>query len=452
MATSSARPMKLPNKLSLRLTLGAALWVLFSLLAAGLLIGSVFRAHVREDFDRLLLDHLEEVSAVSFKNGQASVIWPPADERFSDPDSGWFWQIQIDGRPVLSSASLGERILPLPPSVEAKQGTDLTDYDRRRLRLWTQRLRGDFPTGNTMIAAVAAPLDEVAPDLAKFNGTILLTLAILFCGLTAAAAMQIRAGLSPLRRLGQALNDIRMGKSPRLPEHFPDEVQPVVHELNMLLDFNQAWIKKSRGQAADLAHSLKNPLSVIRNDVRALRGPAADRLRRNVETIIATIENHLARSRSAGTMNILNASTEVAEVAENLKYSLDQLYGQRNLNIYLSGLNHLRFRGDPQDLEELLGALLDNACKFAHRDIMLAGRQAGDRLVLSIADDGPGMPREVRRQTPQRGRHLDTTKPGTGLGLSIAADLVNLYGGSLDMQESAGGGLAVFLNLPAATN
>ena len=444
--------MSLPNKLSLRLTLSAALWVLLSLLAAGLMIDSVFRSHVREDFDRLLLDHLAEVSAVTVNNDQVRVTWPPLDEKFADLTSGWYWQIQSDGRPVQSSASLAEHVLSLPPSAEATNGSDVTGYDGRRLRLWTQRLKGEFPHGKTLIAAVAAPVDEMASDITKFNGTVLLTMTILFCGLTAASALQVRAGLSPLRRLGQALTDIRTGKSRRLPERFPDEVLPVVHELNVLLDFNQAWIEKARGQAADLAHSLKNPLSVIRNDARTLRGPEADRLRRNVESIIATVENHLARSRNAGTLNILNASTAVAEVAENLKYSFDLLYSQRTLSIKLYGLDHLQLRGDPQDLEELLGALLDNACKFAFSNVLLAGRLAGDRLILSVADDGPGMPLEARRQSPLRGRRLDTTKPGTGLGLSIATDLAHLYGGSLDLQETAGGGLTVFINLPATTN
>jgi len=441
--------MTLPNKLSLRLTLSAALWVLLSLLAAGLMIENVFRGHVREDFDRLLIDHLEEVSAVTVSNGQVRVTWPPLDEKFADATSGWYWQIQSDGRPIQSSGSLGEHVLSLPPSAATMDGADIPGYDGRRLRLWSQRLKGEFPQGSTLVAAVAAPLDEMAPDIAKFNVTVLLTMTVLFCGLTAAAALQIRAGLSPLRRLGQALTDIRTGKSRRLPERFPDEVLPVVHELNVLLDFNQAWIEKARGQAADLAHSLKNPLSVIRNDARALRGPEADRLRRNVESIIATVENHLARSRNAGTLNILNASTAVGEVAENLKYSFDLLYRQRNLTINLSGLDLLQFRGDPQDLEELLGALLDNACKFAHRTVLLAGRLAGDRLILSVVDDGPGMPLEARRQSPERGRRLDSTKPGTGLGLSIASDLAHLYGGSLDLQESAGGGLTVVINLPA---
>ena len=349
----------------------------------------------------------------------------------------------------LWSAALDARVLPLPPITAGRHAETIASFDGRRMRLWTQRLDFPDPHGGTLVAAVAAPVDDMATQISEFSMSTWSTLGVLGIGLIAAAAFQIRMGIAPLRRLGMALADIRAGRRARLPETFPDEVSPVVHELNAHLDYNQAFIEKARAQTADMAHSLKNPLSVIRNDIRKLEGPTAARLARMVDSVISTIENQLARSRTAGTANLLNASAAVGVIVEDLLYSLRILYRDRNLQFRISGLAELRFRGDPQDLEELLGALLDNACKFADQQVELSGRQVADRIVLTITDDGPGMPEEIRRLEPRRGRRLDSTFPGTGLGLSIAADLAQLYGGNLALEEAIGGGLAVIVALPA---
>ena len=438
-----------PGKISVRLAVNAAGWVIVSLLTAGLLLNALFQFHLERDFDRLIQDHLEEVSAISMVDGQPTLIWAPADSHFRDESSGWYWQIQADGKPLLSSLSLGEKTLPLPAMTTSLQAVNLSGPNGRQLKMWVQKLDLRSPTGATLLAAVAAPRDEMAKDIAEFSIHMGLTLGVIGVGLIIAAFFQIHFGLAPLRRLSIALNDIRTGREARFPETFPLEVLPMVQELNALLDHNQALLERARGHVADMAHTLRNPLSVIRYDIHNLEGETAQRLARQVDSVIATIEQQLARSRSAGTGNLLNSSTDVADVVEDLRYSLERLYQDRALQFHISGITDLRFRGDRQDLEEMLGAILDNACKFAYREITIFGDATDEWLTLTVSDDGVGLAKDLRESLPKRGLTLDSTRSGTGLGLSIAADLAELYGGTLTLDESSSGGLSVIITLPA---
>jgi signal transduction histidine kinase len=275
-----------------------------------------------------------------------------------------------------------------------------------------------------------------------------LTLSGLAVGLSAILAWQLRFGLAPLGRLRLALGEVRTGRAGHLPENFPEEVAGLVHELNGLIDHNAALIERARAQTGNLAHALKTPLAVLIGEARRLDGESGEVIRRRLAGMAEALERQLARARLAGAGRRMGARAAVMPVAENLFEAMARLHPRRRF--VMDGLDDLAFQGEAQDMEEMLGNLLDNAGKWARRDVCLHGRRQDDRLLLTVEDDGPGIPPERRGEALGRGRRLDETQPGSGLGLAIIADLAELCGGRLTLKSAASGGLAAILDLPSA--
>jgi signal transduction histidine kinase len=296
--------------------------------------------------------------------------------------------------------------------------------------------------------AVAGPVGDIDRDVYTFTQSLTLTLVALGLGLLGAVLVQVRYGLRPLRALRHALTKVRAGEDERLSGSFPAEVQPLVSELNALLDHNAALVERARTQTGNLAHALKNPLTVIMNEARALP-EGGDIVREQTAVMRSHIERFLSRARAAGSPSILGACTAVAPIVEDLQFSMDQLYRDRVLQIELEGLHALHFRGDAADLEEMLGNLIDNACKWARGTVKVHGRVTDDHLVITVEDDGSGIAEGERANVLERGRRLDEAIPGTGLGLDIVRDIAALYRGSLELDASALGGVQARLELPA---
>jgi signal transduction histidine kinase len=280
---------------------------------------------------------------------------------------------------------------------------------------------------------------------------IALTLALLAAGLVAAVVFQVRFGLRPLHRLRMALSGVRSGQSEELQGRFPGEVQPLVEELNALLARNAAMLERARAQAADLAHALKNPLTVIKNEARTLHGPAGEILRKEAAAMAAAIDRHLsrARARAAGARAHPAQRTPVDAVVDDLRYSLERLHRDRGLTMDLSGDAGQIFAGEREDLEEMLGNLMDNACKWARQRVQVRVKAGPGRLCIQVEDDGPGVPPARFDEVLERGRRLDETTPGTGMGLAIVRDLAEAYGGAIALSPSPLGGLCASLTLPA---
>jgi signal transduction histidine kinase len=300
------------------------------------------------------------------------------------------------------------------------------------------------------VYTIAGPVIDIRDDVREFGAKLALTLAVLALGLIGAVALQVYYGLRPLQRLRQALAAVRAGSTLRLPASFPGEVQPLVHELNALLDHNAALLERARTQTGNLAHALKNPLTVIRSEAAVIAEPPGPVLREQADLMRRQIEWHLARARAAGAHGVLGARAGVADVARDLQFSLERLYRERALEIELRDLDGLVFQGDAQDLEEMLGNLLDNACKWGRSRVRVSGSSDGGHLRLAVEDDGPGIAPADREEVLLRGRRLDEATVGTGLGLAIVRDLAELYHGSLELTRSGLGGLRATLDLPAA--
>ena len=284
-----------------------------------------------------------------------------------------------------------------------------------------------------------------------------LTLAALGIGLVIATTAQIRWGLRPLDNVRRGLAALRSGKETRFEGPFPAEIQPLAKELNALLESNQEIIERARTQVGNLAHALKTPLSVITNEARAGSGPLAGKVTEQAELMRTQVNHYLERARIAARSKVIGAVTEVEPVVDGIVRAMDRIHEDRGIDLGADVAKGALFRGEKQDLEEIVGNLVDNACKWAKAEVSVtvsyaapADEETPGRLTLMIDDDGPGLTEAERVEATRRGRRLDETKPGSGLGLSIVTELVGLYEGRFRLDRSPLGGLRAEVELPAA--
>ena len=440
------------NSLALRLVAGAAVWCALWLSAGGYALSALFGNTVERNFDARLGVLLEGVVAGSELNAGGELELRPqlGEPRFEQPLSGWYWQIGDGVRVLRRSSSLWDATLPaaLAPG-QLAAARDVAGPEGQPLRLLVRAIilpGADAP----LLYAVAGDRREIELDRQNFNRLLSLALGVLFVGVIGAVLVQVRFGLEPLRRMGRALGAIRGGASARLEGDFSAEIEPLATELNALLDHNEALVERARTHVGNLAHGLKTPLSVLTNEARRSEGPLAELVGRQVALMRRQVDHHLARARAIATGSILGARTEVLPVLGDLERTLDRIYADKALAIEIACPPGLAFRGARQDLEEMLGNLLDNACKWAAAKVTVRAESAGEHVQIAIEDDGPGLPAPRRAEVLERGRRLDEQMPGTGLGLAIVADLAQLYGGRLVLDTAAGSGLQALLFLPAA--
>ena len=441
------------NSLTFRLIVTSAIWVTITLVAVAVLLTLFFQSHVEEHFDAFLFDHLEENIAAARLNekGEFYLTWVPADLRFNEPHSGWYWQVDKDGVALARSDSL------LSDALKIKLDADLPGSHVLKIRgPGNEKLRAIATNialpgfEGVYTFSIAGSVYGIERDVENFTSNLGMTLILLGIGLIIAIYLQIKVGLKPLRLLKETLSNISSGKETRLPESFPSEVQPVVHELNFLLDHSEGLLERARTQVGDLAHALKNPLTVIRNEADGINSEQGRLISEKAAAMGAYVERYLSRARAAGSANIIGASVDVLAISRDIGYLMEHMYQDKNLNIVLKDLKGLQFKGDAQDLEEMLGNLMDNACKWANNQVIVQGDKKGSRIYIRIQDDGPGIPGDKMHSVLKRGQRLDETVPGSGLGLGIVLDLSKLYNGDLKLDNCEEGGLCAELELPAA--
>jgi signal transduction histidine kinase len=454
------------KSLSSRLIAAAAVWTVAGLVAGGILLSGIFRDSVEADFDGRLKFELDDMIAAAEPDpaGGVSLQGRFGDPRYERIYSGWYWQIVPEALKgehppeAQISRSLWDRTLKM---TDARAQKNLvwgyaTGPDNQRLRLVSQHI--EFPNLSTPDPTdrrsytffVAGDISQVEASVASFNGTLIWSFLVLGLGLIAAIFVQVRVGLQPLRRVSEALARIRDGKARRLDGQFPSEIAPLAGELNSLIEHSTEVVGRARTHVSNLAHFLKTPLTVLSSEAAANPGPLSDAVSRQVGTMRRQVDHYLARARAAGALDVLGNRTQVKPVLDDLARVLKRIHAERALTITIECPAALAFRGERQDLEEMAGNLIDNACKWAHTKIAVhAQRTAGTRLQLVVEDDGPGLEPEDRARVVERGERLDESVPGSGLGLSIVRDIAKLYGGGVFLEESALGGLKVRLELPA---
>jgi signal transduction histidine kinase len=451
------------NSLAARLIATAAIWTLLGLVLGGLVLSAAFRSAAQDNFDGTLKTDLDGVVVAAQPDPDGGIM---LEERFLNASfrrvySGLYYQIepvQAGSGGILASRSLfGGHI---NPTLTSRQGAfswgAASGPDGQHLRVVQQRI--EFPDTTTAapddtrafrisVAGDMAALDE---QIATFNGTLVWSFLLLGLGLVLAVFLQVRIGLLPLRRVATALAAIRDGSAQRLEGNFPAEVAPLASELNSLIAHSAEVVARARTHVSNLAHFLKTPLSVLASEAEASPpSELADQVKRQVFTMRRQVDHYLTRARAAGNVSALGNRTAALPVLTDLTRVLSRIHEARGIEIEMECPPNLYFRGERQDLEEMAGNLIDNACKWARHLVTVTARREGATLVLDIADDGPGLTAQERTKVGTRGERLDESVPGSGLGLAIVHDISKLYGGFFTLEAAPQGGLLARLTLPA---
>jgi len=449
------------NSLAFRLFLWATVWTVVILIVTGVALSSLYRQAVERAFDQRLDVYLRTLVADVASPEEGNDKYPQSigEPLFDLPLSGWYWQVsRLDmAAPELhSSRSLWDANLPRLAAGDEVAGGSRKGYaqgpEDQRLRLVERNI--DLGDDGRFLVAVAGNASEIDDEMVSFDRVIGATFAALAIALLLTTALQVRFGLAPLKRISDSLAAIRSGRAERLAGKFPVEIAPLARETNALIDANREIVERARTHAGNLAHALKTPLSVLVNEAAARPDdPLARKVREQTEIMRDQVARQLERARLSARFTVVGTLIEVTPVVTALARTMEKLHRERDIAIAIELAEHARFRGEQQDLEEMIGNLVDNACKWAQSRVsieVVADRSADrkPRVRIIVDDDGPGLSPAEREQVALRGRRLDESKPGSGLGLSIVVELASLYGGALMLGTAPIGGLRAELALP----
>jgi signal transduction histidine kinase len=446
-----------PRSLAFRVIGFSTIWAILTLIVIFTLITTLYRQASERGFDSLLSAHLFNLigSVGVSESGQLTGAPDLGDLRFSEPNSGWYWSVEPASEGVhgnLHSSSMTTTIpsptvaeVPFNSSFQRSYSTDGIGDEE------LQVFESEFVLDAKNRAArfrVMGNKTELEQEIATFQGRLLTYLSLFGVGMIAINAIAILLGLQPLRRVRNALAMVREGTAQRLDGQFPAEIEPLANETNALIENNKRIVERSRTQVGNLAHSLKTPLAVLMNEGRALGGAKGQLIADQAASMQKQVDHYLQRARVAAQRDSVVYRTPVTPLVQRMVRVLQKLKPDVSLSLTLPAAD-IVFAGEREDLEELLGNLLDNAMKWARSTVAVSVTPAGAAGLFEIAieDDGPGIPEDKARDALKRGRRLDETKPGTGLGLAIVADLVNEYGGALALDRSAMGGLKAVVRL-----
>lgn len=446
------------NSLALRLAAAAVLWSVILLIVGGVLQVSLFSAYVERNFDARLQSYLDQMAATTLFGEDQSLSEPSLfDPRFRRIFSGWYWQIGESDDPIYRSTSLWDFILETPADASAESNDGfLAGPTNQELRFVTARFIPDG--GHEPLAfTVAVDRSEVATEAAQFSNALLWSLRILgpwlvgliIVGFVLFVVLQQRFGMRPLHRMSKTLHDIRAGRADRLEDDYPVELEPIARELNELIDHTKILIERARANAGDIAHMIKTPMSVMLNEAEQAEGPLADSVRKQISRLRTQIDHQLARARMAAGDTLINVRTNIGDVVRDLSRAMTIIHRDAGIKIEPTGNLDAEFRGEKEDLEEMLGNIMDNACKWAKGEVLVNAELRDKRVLITVQDNGPGLTSEECKSALERGKRLDETVPGTGLGLSTVSDIAEMYKGSLELDRAEIGGLRATLNLPA---
>ena len=464
------------RSIATRLFISATVLSVTILLVAGLILTAVYRSAAESAFDERLGVYLRALVADLATTDKSATDKPGTDKSSDDKDtfqladpqfeltySGWYWQItRLDGTTpdIHSSRSLFAARLPklADLGVAAGMGGSRRGYatgpDDRSLRMVERVI--DTGDQGIYLVQVAATTDEIDSQIAQFELELSITFSLLAAMLVGSSALQLRFGLLPLRRLQMGVTSIRRGESEKIDGVFPSDIAPLASELNLMIAANRDVVERARTQVGNLAHALKTPLSVIINEAGVERGPFATKVGEQATVMRDQVGYYLERARAAVAARKIGSATDVMPVVKGLVRTFEKIYRDRDVVFVEVGGEGVRFLGERQDLEEMIGNLVDNAGKWAAHEVKIGVSPefrdaASERpfFRVTIDDDGPGLEPSQRETAMKRGHRLDESKPGSGLGLSIVGELAGLYGGVFKLDKSPSAGLRAELILPA---
>jgi signal transduction histidine kinase len=446
------------GSLSRRMILIAAAWIALLLGVGGFALDRVLVGAVTRNFDDSM-EYVLRSMLVSAEIGPGNEVVltrdAVADQRFLEPGSGLYWQISARGAEPFPSRSLWDRRLAYGTAHNDRtvHVYDSNQFSDEKLRIVERDV--ELPGSPTHWRfQVAQSRDGLDDQIAILRRTVIRSFAVLGVGLVVLAALQTLYGLWPLRRVREEIAALRDGRAPRTPRSMPREVAPLVDELDALVAHNERQAEEARRHAGNLAHALKTPLTVIMNAATAQAPDLADTVCREATTMRRQVDHHLARARAVGRRGSAHSRAEVWPSVEAVERAVGRLYPQ--VRIDTDGPRSpdvpLAVHVERQDLDEMLGNLIENAAKYGGGSVFVTVIDKAPCVEFLVEDDGTGIPEEARARIFDRGARLDTGKPGTGLGLAIVRDVAEIYEGSVTLEESDDlGGLLARLRLPAAT-
>ncbi|MDO9367205.1 MAG: HAMP domain-containing sensor histidine kinase [Sphingopyxis sp.] len=442
---------RITGSLARRMIAIAALWISVLLIGGGFALDRVLTGAITRNFDSSLEYVLIAMirSSEIGPDGEVRLVEPLGDQRFLEPYSGLYWQISGGQQEPYRSRSLWERSMKAPtPHIDNQIHTyDSNQCPDEELRVLERNviLPGSTTNWRYQIAQSREALDT---QVGAVRATLIPSLALLGLGLIILAALQTFYGLWPLRHIRRAIAAMRGGQNRRVTAPLPLEVQPMVDELNALLAHNEKQAEEARLHAGNLAHALKTPLTVLINSATSSNSELADTVRREAATMQRQVDHHLARARAVGRRGAAQARAVVWDSVQSVSRAVAALYPDARLDA--DGDKTLVVRVERQDLDELVGNLLENAAKYGGGSVFVTVQNEAGMAEIIVEDDGPGISPVDRVRIFDRGVRLDSGKPGTGLGLAIVRDVAEIYGGSIGLEESEDlGGLLVRLRLPA---
>ncbi|MEY4880226.1 MAG: hypothetical protein RJB62_1695 [Pseudomonadota bacterium] len=447
------------SSLRARLVMGAVIWIAIGVTVAGIFIAALFRQHAAELFDAELQGHLDELASLIDvdPDGNPRIFRRSSDPRFSTLDSGLVWQVSRNGAILIKSTSQGNDSLPIPGIAPANGvvRTDVLNGPRGAMAVYERMLV--IPGAEPMRLQVGADVAILEDLLRSFNLALAISLVLLALALIAAAALQVVFGLRPMSRLRAALSAIKSGKAADLPRDFPSEVQPLIDDLNSMIDLNKQMVQRARAQAGNLAHGLKTPLAVLTDEADRLaakgRTEEAEIIAQQCQRMRRQIDYQIARARAAASRSMPGIAAPVTPTVANIVTAMKRLHAAKELNFSFRDDEKCVALCDPMDLNEMVANLIDNACKWARSEVAITSSvdAVAHAAVIMVEDDGPGLPPESMEVVFRIGERLDERVPGSGLGLPIVRDLATLYGGTIRLETSDRGGLKAILTLPLAS-
>ncbi|MDR6104623.1 signal transduction histidine kinase [Agrobacterium larrymoorei] len=456
------------NSLTARVLLLASAWSVLALVVIAVVISTLYRQGVERSFTDLLRAQLYNViNSVTISNENTLAGSPQlGDLRFSQPDTGWYWVVEPLGNfqtaPLVSS-SLGVSKLAVPSILDVpfdnryERYYTLTDQAGNRIQVAETEVVLDGE-GRAARFRVTGNLNVVEDDVRDFSNSLYLALAVFGVGSLVVNGLAILYSLRPLDRARVALGKIRGGEAERLEGEFPREIQPLAHEVNALIESNRRIVERARMQVGNLAHSLKTPIAVLLNEARTLDSQHGDLVRAQADAMQAQVQSYLSRARIAAQRGSILARAEAEPALERLIRVMRRLNPDKAFELDLHQPGTL-LAMEQQDLEEVVGNLLENAARFANKHIVVrmtnGSHPSSDPditrrawIELTVEDDGPGLEPDQITEALKRGRRLDESRPGTGLGLSIVSEVVSEYHGRFTLSRSELGGLKATLLLP----
>jgi len=429
----------------------AALWITALLLAGGFALDRVLTASIVRNFDEQLSYVLNAMVAASEigPDGEVRFNRPPADQRFIEPYSGVYFQISGEGADTFPSRSLWDRRLRVS---SGHQDIKIHIYDSNEFADEPLRIaERDITLPGSRVSwrfQVAQSREMIDAQIRQLRATLFWSFLALGVGLLILAALQTFYGLWPLRRIRQDVAAIRSGAKTRISEDLPLEVRPLTEEINQLLAHSEEQAEEARRHAGNLAHALKTPLTVITNAATARAPDLADTVCREAIVMRRQVDHHLARARAIGRRASAHARATVWESVEAVQRAVDRLY--EGVTVDIAGDRKAQVRVERQDLDEMIGNLVENAAKYGGGRVFVTVELKEKAVEILVEDDGRGIPEQEREAIFQRGARLDTDKPGTGLGLAIVRDVAEIYGGRITLEESEDlGRLLPRLSIPA---